>query len=87
MDAPHGILWWLVLGILAGWITGKVMRGAGYGVLPDLILGMVGALVGGWIAHAFGLATVSMFGGLIVAVLGAILVVALFRALTGRSVT
>lgn len=87
MDAPHGILWWLILGILAGWLTGKVMRGTGYGVLPDLILGMIGALVGGFIGHAIGIATTSMVGGLILAVLGAVMVVAVYRTLTRRSVT
>src|SRR4029077_16495322 len=43
------ILWWSVVGIIAGWMTGKIMKGSGYGVIWDLVLGVVGAVVGGWI--------------------------------------
>ena len=87
MDAPHSVIWWIIMGIISGWLTGKVMRGAGYGVIPDLILGIIGGLVGGWIAHAIGITTTSMIGGIIVAFIGGVVLVALFRALTGRSVT
>jgi uncharacterized membrane protein YeaQ/YmgE (transglycosylase-associated protein family) len=86
MDAPHGMIWWILLGILAGFITGKLMKGSGYGVIADLILGMVGAVVGGWIFHALGLTTTSLVGGLIAAVIGAVIVVALFRLVTKRTV-
>lgn len=84
MNAPHGIIWWIIVGIVAGWLTGKLMKGSGYGVLPDLILGMVGALIGGWIFSAIGITTTSIVGGIIVAFIGAVIVVAIFRAITGR---
>jgi uncharacterized membrane protein YeaQ/YmgE (transglycosylase-associated protein family) len=76
------------MGILAGWITGLLMRGSGYGVIWDLILGVVGALVGGWLTSIF--LGVDLTGGfnlttLIVSVIGAIVVTLIFRLVTRRS--
>jgi uncharacterized membrane protein YeaQ/YmgE (transglycosylase-associated protein family) len=84
-----GILAWIVVGLIAGWLAGVVMRG-GYGVLGDIIIGIVGALVGGFLASAvFGVA--DPISGinlttLVVAFLGAVLVIAVVRALSGRRV-
>jgi len=47
-----GLIWWIVVGLIAGWLAGKVMKGGGFGVLMDIVIGMVGAILGGW---AFGL--------------------------------
>jgi uncharacterized membrane protein YeaQ/YmgE (transglycosylase-associated protein family) len=84
-----GILSWIIIGIIAGWLTGLIMKGGGYGIFGDMILGIVGALVGGFLASAlFGIqAPLSGFniGTLVIAVLGAILVVAIVRALPGRT--
>jgi uncharacterized membrane protein YeaQ/YmgE (transglycosylase-associated protein family) len=82
------ILAWIIVGLIAGWLTGLVMKGSGYGVLGDIILGIVGALVGGFLAGA--LFNVDTTTGLnlttiVVAFLGAVVVVALVRALSGRS--
>lgn len=84
-----GLLAWIVIGLVAGWLAGLVMKGSGYGILVDVILGVVGALVGGFLASAlfnvpdpisgFDLTT------LIVAFIGAVIVVAIVRALPGRS--
>jgi uncharacterized membrane protein YeaQ/YmgE (transglycosylase-associated protein family) len=84
-----GILSWILVGLIAGWLAGLVMKGSGYGVVGDILLGIVGALVGGFLASAlfntgdpltgFNLTT------LVVAFLGAIVVVAIVRALPGRS--
>ncbi|HUB28070.1 MAG TPA: GlsB/YeaQ/YmgE family stress response membrane protein [Terracidiphilus sp.] len=78
-------LWWILVGLVAGWLTGKVMKGGGFGFFVDIILGIVGALVGGFIAKAIGF---SPQGGLIytilVATCGAILVVFVFRLITGK---
>jgi uncharacterized membrane protein YeaQ/YmgE (transglycosylase-associated protein family) len=77
-------LWWAIVGIIAGFLTGKIMSGAGYGILHDMILGIVGAFVGGFIARQLGLAS---SGGLlytiIVAVLGAMLVTFIVRKIRG----
>jgi uncharacterized membrane protein YeaQ/YmgE (transglycosylase-associated protein family) len=76
------IIWWVVVGLVAGWATGKIMRGAGYGVLADIGLGIVGAVVGGMIVSSLGVYT---SGGVIptilVAILGAVVVVAAVRLL------
>jgi len=85
-----GIIATIVIGILAGWITGLLMRGSGYGILWDFILGIVGALVGGWLTSIFlGVDLTSGFNltSLIVSVIGAIVVVLIFRLVTRRSLT
>lgn len=79
-----GIIYWIIVGLIAGWATGKIMRGAGYGVVVDIILGIIGAIVGGWIMSALGVAGGGMIYTILVAILGAIILVALVRALTGR---
>jgi uncharacterized membrane protein YeaQ/YmgE (transglycosylase-associated protein family) len=85
-----GILAWIIVGIIAGWLAGLVMKGSGYGVLGDMILGVIGALVGGFLAGSlFGVPNaISGFNltTVIVAFLGAVLVVAIVRLLSGRTV-
>jgi uncharacterized membrane protein YeaQ/YmgE (transglycosylase-associated protein family) len=75
------ILWWIIVGLVAGFLTGKIMKGAGYGVIGDIILGVLGAIVGGFIMRSIGFAGQ---GGLIytilVAVGGAVLLTAVVRA-------
>ena len=84
-----GILAWIVVGIIAGWLAGAVMKGRGYGIVGDMLLGIVGAIIGGFLAGAlFGVP--NPISGinvttLVVAFLGAVIVVALVRALPGRS--
>jgi uncharacterized membrane protein YeaQ/YmgE (transglycosylase-associated protein family) len=48
-----GILSWIVVGLIAGWLAGMVMKGGGYGLVGDIIVGVVGGLLGGWIATTF----------------------------------
>ena len=79
----HGILAWLVIGAVAGWLAGLVMKGGGFGLLVDIVVGIVGAFIGGWLS---GLLGISLGGGLIASIvtatLGAIVllfVVRLFR--------
>jgi len=66
---------WVVVGLLAGWLAGFVMKGGGYGLIGDLVLGLVGSIVGGWIFRTLG---VSAGGGLFptvyVAFVGAVIV-------------
>jgi uncharacterized membrane protein YeaQ/YmgE (transglycosylase-associated protein family) len=82
------ILAWIIVGLIAGWLTGLVMKGSGYGVVVDIILGIVGALVGGFLAGVlFNVDTTTGINltTIVVAFLGAVIVVALVRALPGRS--
>jgi uncharacterized membrane protein YeaQ/YmgE (transglycosylase-associated protein family) len=76
------ILWWIIVGLIAGWATGKIMKGSGYGVFADILLGIAGALIGGFIMRALGFVG---RGGLIytivVAIGGAVLLTAIVRAI------
>ena len=82
------LLAWIVLGLLAGWIAGMIMGGRGYGILRDIILGIAGALIGGFLTTMFlgvpvtGLNVIS----LIIAVIGAILLIVIIRLVTHRRV-
>jgi uncharacterized membrane protein YeaQ/YmgE (transglycosylase-associated protein family) len=80
------ILAWIVLGLIAGWLAGVLVRGSGYGVIGDIILGILGALVGGWITSALLGVDISGFNlqSLLIAVLGAIVIIAIGRLVTGR---
>ncbi len=78
-----GILTWLVVGVVAGWLAGVVMKGKGFGLIGNMIIGIVGALVGGWLAGAlFNISNaVSGFnlGTIVVAFLGAVVVLYIAR--------
>lgn len=78
------ILWWIVIGVVAGWITGKIMRGEGYGFWADMLLGIAGALLGGFVAGHLGFGGGGLIFTLIIAVIGAIIIVFLFRLITGK---
>ena len=68
----------IIIGILAGWLAGKIMSGGGYGVIMDLILGLIGGVVGGWIFAQLNVAGPSGFiGSLVVATIGAVVLVAI----------
>jgi len=84
------IIGWIVLGLLAGWIAGLLMRGGGYGLIGDLILGILGAIVGGWLTGLLlGRDMVNGFNveSLIVAVIGAVILVAISRLFSGRRIS
>jgi uncharacterized membrane protein YeaQ/YmgE (transglycosylase-associated protein family) len=75
-----GIIWWLIVGLIAGWLTGKIMGGPGKGALMDIIIGLVGALVGGLLMRLLGF---SGQGGFLytifVAVIGAVILTWIYR--------
>ncbi len=79
------IIWWIIVGLIAGFITGKLMKGSGFGATGDIIVGIVGAVVGGFIMQKLGYAG---SGGLIytvfVAVIGAVILTLLLRLITGN---
>ena len=78
-----GIISWIVLGLLAGFIGSKVVNKSGEGVLLDILLGIVGAVVGGWVFSFFGAHGVNGLNlwSLIVAVIGSIVVLLIYHAL------
>jgi uncharacterized membrane protein YeaQ/YmgE (transglycosylase-associated protein family) len=81
-----GIIWWLIVGLIAGWLTGKIMGGGGKGALMDIIIGLVGALAGGFLMRLLG---GSGEGGMVytilVATLGAVILTWLVRKMTART--
>ncbi len=82
------IIAWLVVGLIAGWLAGQVMKGSGFGLIGDIIVGIVGALLGGFLAGV-------LFGGdylsginiptIVVAFIGAVILLFVIRSLPGRS--
>lgn len=83
----HGLIAWIIIGIIAGWLTGKLMKGSGYGFFMDMIIGLIGALVGGFISSHLGFGTASthgMVGSIIIAVIGAVILTIIVRLITGN---
>lgn len=80
------ILAWIVLGLIAGFIGSKIVNKSGEGVILDIVLGVVGSVVGGWLFSVFGMAGVSGLNiySLVVAVIGAVVVLVAYHAVTGR---
>ncbi len=76
----HGIIVWLVIGAVAGWLAGTLVKGGGYGLIGDIVVGIVGAFIGGWLAGMLG---IGVGGGLITSILtataGAIILILLLR--------
>jgi uncharacterized membrane protein YeaQ/YmgE (transglycosylase-associated protein family) len=81
------ILGWLVLGLIAGWIAGKIVHDSGQGIVMNIVLGVVGAIVGGFVFSALGGAPVTGFNlySMFVAVIGAVIVLFLYHLVAGRS--
>lgn len=79
---------WIVLGLIAGFIASKLVNKTGEGMLLDILLGIVGAVVGGWLFHTFGMPGVSGVNlySLVVAVIGAAVFLIVYHALTRRSI-
>jgi uncharacterized membrane protein YeaQ/YmgE (transglycosylase-associated protein family) len=77
-----GFITWIVVGLIAGWLAGQVMKGGGYGILVDIILGILGGILGGWIFGALGIwQGGGLIGSIIVAFIGAVILVAITRML------
>jgi uncharacterized membrane protein YeaQ/YmgE (transglycosylase-associated protein family) len=83
-----GILAWLVVGLIAGWLASQVMRGGGYGLIGDIIVGIVGALIGGFLAATFLKMPNAVNGinitSILVAFIGAVILIAILRMVSGR---
>ncbi|HET7103081.1 MAG TPA: GlsB/YeaQ/YmgE family stress response membrane protein [Terracidiphilus sp.] len=83
----HGIIAWIVIGVIAGWITGKLMKGSGYGFFLDMIVGLIGALIGGFLSSHLGFGGVGEHGlivSIIIAVIGAVILTWLIRLFTRK---
>lgn len=65
------VIGWLIIGGLGGWLAGKIMRGGGFGVVGNIVVGVVGAVVGGWLFSLLGFEANGFIGSIITAVVGA----------------
>ena len=85
-----GILSWIVVGLIAGWLAGLIVKGGGFGCVGDIIVGVVGGLLGGWIASSFFHMGDPMSGinieSIVVAFIGAVILIIILRLLSGRRV-
>lgn len=79
---PGGILAWIIVGLIAGWITGQLMKDGGYGVVGDIVVGLAGALIGGFVVSFLFHGVVGFWGSIVVSVIGACILVAFLRMLT-----
>ena len=77
--AVKNLIWFLFVGLIAGWLAGKVMRGGGYGIVGDIVVGVIGAFLGGWLFGVLGIAAGGLVGAIVTAFVGAIILVWLLR--------
>lgn len=76
----HGIIAWLVIGAIAGWLAGILVKGGGFGLLVDILVGIVGAFIGGWLAGLFGIGVGGgMAASIVTATIGAVVLLLLLR--------
>ena len=73
------LIWWVLDGLIAGWAAGKIMKGGGYGVGMDIVLGIIGAVVGGWLVGILGFQAGGFISTIIVAIIGAVVLIWITR--------
>jgi len=76
----HGLVAWLLFGLVAGWLAGKIARGRGFGCIGDILLGLIGSYIGGWIFIKLGIFGGGFLYSLAAAVLGAVILVSIAHA-------
>ena len=79
----NSVIGWILIGLIAGWLTGKLTRGRGFGCLADIVLGLVGALLGGWIFTKLGIFGGGFLYSLAAATVGAVVLVSVARMFGG----
>ena len=78
------IIWFLLIGIAAGWLAGQFIKGGGFGLVGDLIVGVLGAVLGGFVFGLVGISAAGLLGSLICATAGAVLLLLILRAIQSR---
>jgi uncharacterized membrane protein YeaQ/YmgE (transglycosylase-associated protein family) len=76
------VLYSILVGLIAGWLAGQVMRGRGYGILIDVLLGLVGGVIGRLLLGTLGLSAIGLIGSIVVAFVGAVVLVAIAHAVS-----
>ena len=75
----ESLIWFLLVGLIAGWLAGKVMRGGGFGIVGDMIVGVIGAFLGGWLFGLLGIHAGGLIGSIVTAFVGAVVLILLLR--------
>jgi len=83
LEDRRGLIGWLIIGLLAGWLAGKLARGEGYGCITDIILGLIGSVLGGWIFTRLGIFGGGFLYSLAAATLGAVILVSIVHLFVG----
>jgi uncharacterized membrane protein YeaQ/YmgE (transglycosylase-associated protein family) len=73
------LIWFLVVGLIAGFLAGKLMKGSGFGVVGDIVVGVLGAFLGGWLFSLLGITTGGLLGAILVALVGALVLLWIVR--------
>jgi uncharacterized membrane protein YeaQ/YmgE (transglycosylase-associated protein family) len=83
VEWQRGLIGWILIGLIAGWLAGKIARGAGYGCITDIILGLVGSVLGGWLFMKLGIFGGGFLYSLAAATVGAVILVAIVHLFSG----
>jgi uncharacterized membrane protein YeaQ/YmgE (transglycosylase-associated protein family) len=84
VEASHGLLWWIFVGLIAGWLAGKLARGRGFGCIGDVVLGLIGSVIGGWIFTKLGIFHANTFlFSIAAATVGAVILVSIAHLFFG----
>ncbi len=76
----HGVIAWLIIGAVAGWLAGTLVKGGGFGLLGDIVVGIVGAFIGGWLAGVLGIGiSGGLIASIITATIGAVVFIVILR--------
>lgn len=68
----NGLIYFLLIGLVAGWLAGQIMKGRGFGLIGNLVIGVIGAVVGGWLFGILGLSAYGTIGSIVTATVGAV---------------
>ena len=79
------LLWFILIGVIAGWLAGNLIKGGGFGLAGDLILGVIGSIVGGFLFGVLGFQATHILGSLITATVGAVVSIGVLRAIKQRT--
>jgi uncharacterized membrane protein YeaQ/YmgE (transglycosylase-associated protein family) len=76
-----GLLWTLIIGAIAGWLAGTLVKGRGFGLIVDIVVGIVGAVIGGWVFGLLGIGAWGLTGRLAIATVGAVILLVIIKAI------
>jgi len=79
----HSFWGWIIIGLIAGWLCGHITHGKGFGVIVDVLLGLIGGVIGGWLFDRLGIVAYGFIGSLTAATVGAVVLVAVARMFVG----